>query len=61
MSEIVDLATDRPGNSDGSGEIVRAAIASDPAASRADAVRLGRQDSVAVWVNEGGAGGEVLR
>jgi hypothetical protein len=63
MSETANLPTDRRDDIDGSRKIVRAASAANPVASGsgADAVRLGGQDSVAVWVNEGGAGGEVLR
>jgi hypothetical protein len=63
MSLTTDLAKARPKNSDKSRKMAAAPVATDRVSlgSGADAVGFGGLDNVAVWVNEGGAGGEVLR
>ena len=61
MSETVDFATVRPETPEGSGTIVTAPIDSSASTSGTDPVLSGSFDNLAVWVNEGGAGGEVVR
>ena len=63
MRETSDFAKARQDNPDSSTKIATAPIAAnsvDPG-SGAYAVRSRFLDGVAVWVNEGGAGGEVIR
>ena len=54
---------DPAGQPDGSTEIATARTAAITVAlgSRSEAVVFRSLDNVAVWVNEGGAGGEVIR
>ncbi len=63
MSENADFANARPDNPGGSGKIVTWPMTIKCAAptSGTDPVGSGSFDNVAVWVNEGGAGGEVVR
>jgi len=56
MSETADFATVRRDNPDGSRKIVTAPMTIDSAAPTS-----GSFDNVAVWLNERGAGGEVIR
>ncbi len=63
MSETADLAKVRRDNPDGSREIITARMTTNTAAPTSGTEAVGSRsfDSVAVWVNEGGAGGEVVR
>ncbi len=63
MSETADFAKVRRDNPDGSRKIVTARMTINTAAptSGTDPVGSRSFDSVAVWANEGGAGGEVIR
>ena len=63
MRETADFAKTRQDNPDDSTKIATAPIAANTVAtgSGADAVGSRSLDNVAVWVNEGGAGGEVIR
>ncbi len=63
MSETADFATVRRDNPDGPRITVTARMTINSAAptSGTDPVAPGSFDNVAVWVNEGGAGGEVVR
>jgi hypothetical protein len=58
MRGTADLAKIRQDSPDGSTKIATAPIATN---SVADAVGSRWLDNVVVWVNEGGAGGEVIR
>jgi hypothetical protein len=63
MRETADIAKTRQDNPDDSTKIATAPIAADTVSTRsgADAVGSRSLDNVAVWVNEGGSGGEVIR
>jgi hypothetical protein len=63
MRETADFAKAKQDNPSGSKRIATGPIATNSFAARsgADAVGSWSLDNVAVWVNEGGAGGEVIR
>jgi len=63
MNGTADFANARPDNPNGSAKIATAPIQPNSATpgSEADVVGSGSLDNVAIWVNEGGAGGEVIR
>jgi hypothetical protein len=63
MRDTADFAMTRQDKHDGSAKIAIAPIATNSVApgSGVYAVRSRSLDNVAVWVNEGGAGGEVIR
>jgi hypothetical protein len=63
MRETADFAKTRQDNPDDSTKIATAAIAGNIVANEpgADAVVSGSLEKVAVWVNEGSAGGEIMR
>ena len=63
MNEATEFTTARQDNPEGPGEITTAPTASNSVSprSRDDALTSTLFHSVAVWINEGGAGGEVIR
>jgi hypothetical protein len=63
MRETADFAKTKRDNPCGSKRIATGPIAANSVAARlgADAVGSRSLENVAVWVNEGGAGGEVIR
>ena len=63
MRETADFAMTGQDNHDGSTKIAIASLATNSVAPRSGAEAVGSRslDNVAAWVNEGGAGGEVIR
>ena len=63
MNDATDFATARRDDPDGSRRTATTLTASDSPSPSSGDIALGSMsfDSVAVWVNEGGAGGEVIR
>jgi hypothetical protein len=63
MRETADFAKTRQDNHDDSTKIATTPMAANTVATRsvADAVGSRSLDNIAVWANEGGSGGEVIR
>jgi hypothetical protein len=63
MRETAEFAMTRQDDQDGSTKIATASLATNSVAPGQGDYAVGSRslDNVAVWVNEGGAGGEVIR